>query len=99
MMSKEDLDRVEVKIALLEAARKNHKPLASGQQPPGNPMTAHELAKRLLALPDHRLVIVKGEGDGYISEYDLNPGGPWIDGKSVRLQIQLHVNPAQATAR
>lgn len=90
MLSKEDLDRFEVKITLLEASQR---------KPPEKGMTAHELAKRLLALPDHPLVIIKGEGGGYISEHDVQLSGPWVDGHNVCVPIKPHLHGVQATAK
>lgn len=68
--------------------------------PKGKPMTSHELAKRLLALPDQEITIVKGEGDGYVTEYSAHPGGPWLDafGK-VRVAIECLKNGVAATGR
>lgn len=66
-------------------------------------MTSHELAKKLLELPDRRIAIVKAEGGPYTSEYDLHPAGPWLTNPDhafnpIRIQIQGSVNDVQ-TAR
>jgi len=55
---------------------------------PPKPPSSHALAKLLLALPDGPVVVVKGEGDGYVSEWALHPGGPWVSMSEVRLMIE-----------
>lgn len=60
-------------------------------------MTAHQLAQKLLELPDRDVTIVKWEDEGYVSEYDLHPGGPWLlNGSTVRVQIERRVNGAES---
>ena len=61
---------------------------AARDLPPPTPPTSHELAKKLLALPDRPITVVKGEGGGYVSEWRLHPGDPWLDLTSVRVQIE-----------
>lgn len=55
---------------------------------PPKPPSSHALAKLLLALPDGPVVVVKGEGGGYVSEWALHPGGPWVSMSEVRLMIE-----------
>lgn len=62
------------------------------------PLKAHDLARRLLALPDGDVILVKGEGGGYVSECAVSPGGPWHAFGSVRLQVQHVENGVAATA-
>lgn len=73
-ITKESLERLE------DLLKKPIKPLP--------PLKAHDLARRLLALPDGELVLVKGEGGGYFTEYAVHPGGPWEAFSAVRLGIQ-----------
>jgi hypothetical protein len=65
---------------------------AEGRLATKKPMTAHDLARKLLELPDQNITVVKGEGDGYISEYEIHPGGAWLDGSTVRIQIERRAN-------
>jgi len=52
-------------------------------------MTSHELARRLLVLPDRTLVVVKNEGDSFVKEYQVTRGGPWVDAfEDIRVQIE-----------
>lgn len=60
-------------------------------------MKAHELAKKLLELPDAEIVIVKGEGEGYVSEFRFTPGGPWLAFGMIRIQIERKQNQVQTS--
>lgn len=65
--------------------------------PKVKPITSHELAKQLLLLPDQEITIAKGEGEGYVSEWIVHPGGPWLDhGGRVRMQIERLENGVSA---
>lgn len=86
MVSKDELDALRERLDA-----------AAARAPQQLVMTSHDLAKRLLALPDRGITIVKGEGGGYISEHDIHPGGPWLDGSTIRVQIQRRVNGVEAT--
>lgn len=51
-------------------------------------MESHELAKKLLELPNKRISVVVGSDGQYTREMSVAPGSPWVGPGDIRIQLE-----------